>query len=48
MEQILIIEDDDILAEGVKMNLALAGFGCRTAGTLARVRACSGKNHVIC
>ena len=34
MEQILIIEDDDILAEGVKMNLALAGFGCRTAGTL--------------
>lgn len=34
MEQILIIEDDDILAEGVKMNLALAGFGCRTAGSL--------------
>ena len=34
MEQILIIEDDDILAEGVKMNLKRAGFGCRTAGSL--------------
>ena len=26
MEQILIIEDDDILAEGVRFNLSLAGF----------------------
>lgn len=26
MERILLIEDDDILAEGVKMNLSLAGF----------------------
>ena len=48
MEQILIIEDDDILAEGVKMNLALAGFGCRTAGSLDEGAHILGRGHVIC
>lgn len=34
MERILLIEDDDILAEGVKMNLTLAGFSADVAASL--------------
>ena len=34
MERILIIEDDDILAQGVKLNLELAGFSADTAPDL--------------
>lgn len=34
MERILLIEDDDILAEGVKMNLMLAGFSAESAPDL--------------
>lgn len=34
MERILLIEDDDILAEGVKMNLSLAGFTAESVSDL--------------
>lgn len=34
MERILIVEDDDILAQGVKLNLELAGFSVETASDL--------------
>ena len=33
-ERILLIEDDEILAQGVKLNLFLAGFAAETANTL--------------
>ena len=33
-EKILIIEDDEILAQGVRMNLSLAGFAAETAKNL--------------
>ena len=33
-ERILLIEDDEILAQGVRLNLSLAGFGAETASTL--------------
>ncbi|MCU6746183.1 MULTISPECIES: response regulator transcription factor [Lachnospiraceae] len=33
-ERILLIEDDEILAQGVKLNLSLAGFAAETANTL--------------
>ena len=36
MERILIIEDDDVLAQGVKFNLELAGFSF--AGSLRKER----------
>ena len=34
MERILIVEDDDVLAQGVKFNLELAGFSADTASDL--------------
>lgn len=38
MERILIIEDDDILAQGVKFNLELAGFSADTATDLREAK----------
>ena len=38
MELILIIEDDDILARGVKFNLELAGFFADTASDLKEAK----------
>ena len=38
MERILIIEDDDILAQGVKFNLELAGFFADTASDLKEAK----------
>ena len=38
MERILIIEDDDILAQGVKFNLELAGFSADTASDLKEAK----------
>lgn len=38
MERILIIEDDDVLAQGVKFNLELAGFAVDTASDLKEAK----------
>lgn len=38
MERILIIEDDDILAQGVKFNLELAGFFADTTSDLKEAK----------
>ena len=38
MERILIIEDDEVLAQGVKFNLELAGFSVDTASDLKEAK----------
>ena len=38
MERILIIEDDDVLAQGLKFNLELAGFSADTASDLKEAK----------